>query len=59
MFRRKGLDPAKAAALRHFAEWALTDGQRLAAQLGYVPVPPQFGIPALSVVRQPQPAASS
>jgi phosphate transport system substrate-binding protein len=58
VFRRKGLDPAKAAAVRHFAEWVLTDGQRLAGQLGYVRVPPQLGIPALSVVRQPQPAAT-
>jgi phosphate transport system substrate-binding protein len=52
LFPRKMADPAKAAALRHFAAWALAQGQRVAEQLGYVPVPRQLQIPALAEVEQ-------
>ena len=50
IYRRTGLDEAKAAALRHFASWALTEGQRFAENLGYAPVPRQFVPPALSAL---------
>jgi phosphate transport system substrate-binding protein len=50
LFRRKGLDPAKATALRHFASWALREGQGLAEPLGYTPVPRQFRVTALTVL---------
>jgi len=32
-------DDAKAAALRDFVEWAATDGQAMASDLGYIPLP--------------------
>ena len=32
-------DDAKAAALRDFVEWAATDGQAMASELGYIPLP--------------------
>jgi phosphate transport system substrate-binding protein len=34
-----GLDQTKAKALVDFISWAITDGQKAAAQLGYVPLP--------------------
>ena len=52
LFPRKTSDPAKATALRHFGAWALSDGQRIAEQLGYTPVPRQFQLPALTAVEQ-------
>ncbi len=33
------LDQTKAKALVDFISWAITDGQKLAAKLGYVPLP--------------------
>ena len=33
------LDQTKAKALVDFMSWAITDGQRSAANLGYVPLP--------------------
>jgi phosphate transport system substrate-binding protein len=36
---RVGLPSDKDAALRHFAEWILTEGQRSAARLGFAPLP--------------------
>jgi len=33
------LDQRKAKALVDFISWAITDGQKLAASLGYVPLP--------------------
>jgi phosphate transport system substrate-binding protein len=33
------LDQTKAKALVDFISWAITDGQKLAANLGYVPLP--------------------
>lgn len=32
-------DPAKAQALKGVLNWALTDGQKLSAELGYIPLP--------------------
>jgi len=39
VLRIPGSDPAKADALRHFAAWALTEGQRAVERLNYAPVP--------------------
>jgi phosphate transport system substrate-binding protein len=52
LYRREGLDPDKAQALRHFAVWALTEGQRLGESVGYAPVPRQFQVPALTAVEK-------
>jgi phosphate transport system substrate-binding protein len=52
LFPRKMADPAKATALRHFAAWALAQGQRVAEQLGYTPVPRQFQVTALAEVER-------
>lgn len=51
LYRRDLDDPAKAVALRHFAEWALGEGQRSAERLGYAPVPLAIAIPALAVLQ--------
>jgi phosphate transport system substrate-binding protein len=53
MFPRAGQDPAKAQALRHFASWAMTEGQRITEPLGYAPVPRQFRVEALLAVEEP------
>jgi phosphate ABC transporter phosphate-binding protein len=39
MSTNPGLDQTKAKALVDFISWAITDGQKLAANLGYVPLP--------------------
>jgi phosphate transport system substrate-binding protein len=39
MFPKPGPDPAKTTALKHFIEWVLTDGQKLAEGLDYAPMP--------------------
>ncbi|MGA9151181.1 MAG: hypothetical protein WBZ36_11435 [Candidatus Nitrosopolaris sp.] len=39
MSTNPGLDQTKARALVDFISWAITDGQKLAANLGYVPLP--------------------
>jgi phosphate transport system substrate-binding protein len=36
---RQEADAAKRAALKTFIAWGLGDGQRLAAALGYIPLP--------------------
>ncbi|MGI9033854.1 MAG: phosphate ABC transporter substrate-binding protein PstS [Acidimicrobiales bacterium] len=51
MFYKAGTDPAKSTALRHFAQWVLTDGQKLAAGLDYAPMPQSILDKALEVVR--------
>lgn len=53
IFSRTKPDPAKARALRHFAAWAMTEGQRVAEPLGYTPVPRQFRVPAITAVDEP------
>jgi phosphate transport system substrate-binding protein len=39
MSTNPGLDQTKAKALTDFISWAITDGQKLAPNLGYVPLP--------------------
>jgi phosphate transport system substrate-binding protein len=51
MFFRAASDPARDAALRHFATWALTDGQAMAEGLDYAPLPPSVQAAALGAVR--------
>jgi hypothetical protein len=36
-----GIDQSKAKDLTNFFSWAITDGQKLAPRLGYVPLPDQ------------------
>ncbi len=51
MFYRTAPDPAKDAALKHFAAWALTDGQDLAEGLDYAPLPEPVQVAALGAVK--------
>jgi len=51
MFYRSASDPAKDAALKHFAAWALTDGQDLAEGLDYAPLPEPVQVAALGAVK--------
>jgi len=51
MFHRAGSDPAKEAALKHFAAWALADGQGLAEGLDYAPLPEPVQVTALGAVK--------
>lgn len=53
VYQRTGVDPTRAAALRHFVSWALTEGQRYAEPLGYGPVPRQFAGTALAAIDRP------
>jgi phosphate transport system substrate-binding protein len=46
-------DSDKATALRHFAAWASSEGQRMAEPLGYGKVPRQFQVPGLSALQKP------
>ena len=39
LFYKENKDPKKAAALRQMVEYCLTDGQKAAASLGYIPLP--------------------
>src|SRR5215831_2549944 len=39
MSGNSSIDQAKSKALVHFISWAITDGQKLAENLGYVPLP--------------------
>lgn len=52
LIRRNGLAPEKADALRHFAAWAVSEGQRFAEPLGYTRVPRVFQLPALTAVNE-------
>jgi len=49
LFYKDG-DPTKTAALKHFAQWVLTDGQKLAEGLDYAPLPQSILTPALAAV---------
>ena len=40
LFYKESKDPKKAAALRRLVEYCLADGQKLSAQMGYIPLPP-------------------
>jgi phosphate transport system substrate-binding protein len=50
MYYRSAEDEAKLAALKHFAAWALTQGQRLSEGLDYAPLPQSVTAPALGLV---------
>ena len=39
LFYKENKDPKKAAALRQMVEYGLTDGQKIAASMGYIPLP--------------------
>ena len=39
LFYKENKDPKKAAALRQLVEYCLTEGQKLSAQMGYIPLP--------------------
>jgi len=49
LFYKDG-EPTKTAALKHFGQWVLTDGQKLAEGLDYAPLPPSVLTPALATV---------
>jgi len=51
MYYRSGADGAKLTALKHFATWALTDGQQLAEALDYAPLPQSIVAAALGAVK--------
>jgi phosphate transport system substrate-binding protein len=51
MFYRSETDAAKAAALRHFIAWALSEGQKLAEGLDYAPLPEPVQTTALGAVK--------
>lgn len=53
LYRRDLVDPARAMAMRHFADWVLSEGQRSAAALGYLPVPQRLRAPAAAALQQP------
>jgi phosphate transport system substrate-binding protein len=50
LLRKSYDDPQKGAELRNMFRWCLTDGQRYAADLGYVPLPPGIVTPALAAL---------
>jgi phosphate transport system substrate-binding protein len=39
LFYKENKDPKKAAAIRELVDYCLTDGQKLSAQMGYIPLP--------------------
>ena len=39
LFYKENKDPKKAAVLRELVEYCLTDGQKMSAQMGYIPLP--------------------
>ena len=45
-------NPRKAAAIREFFRWCLTDGQKFASDLGYVPLSSNVSSRALTAVSQ-------
>jgi len=51
LFYSAGTDPAKDTALKHFALWALLEGQKLAEGLDYAPLPPTILGAALGAVK--------
>lgn len=48
-------DPAKAEALRLMLQWALSEGQALSPELGYVPLPPDAIEAVTSAIAQIEP----
>ena len=51
---QKYVDPAKAKALRDILQWGLTDGQKFASELGYVPLPDEVAKKAIAALSQIQ-----
>jgi phosphate transport system substrate-binding protein len=51
MFYRAPSDAGRDTALRHFATWAITDGQALAEGLDYAPLPEPVQVAALALVK--------
>jgi phosphate transport system substrate-binding protein len=49
LFYKAG-DPTKTTAVKHFAQWVLTDGQKLAEGLDYAPLPQSILTAALAAV---------
>jgi phosphate transport system substrate-binding protein len=47
---RSYAEPHKSEELHHLFRWCLTDGQRYAAELGYVPLPPNIASRSLAVL---------
>jgi phosphate transport system substrate-binding protein len=45
-------DREKAAALRKFVVWGLTDGQRLSRDLGYIPLPGEVAALSLAALER-------
>ena len=45
-------DRAKAAALKKFVTWSLTDGQSLSRELGYIPLPPEVASLSLAALQR-------
>ena len=39
LFYQKNADPKKAEILREVVEYGLTEGQKLSAKMGYIPLP--------------------
>jgi len=54
LLKERNSDPNKAAALRRFVNWGLSEGQGLSGGLGYIPLPPnvaQLGKDALTRIQ--------
>ncbi len=51
MFYRTVSDQARVVALKHFAAWVLTEGQDLAEELDYAPLPRPVQVTALGAVK--------
>lgn len=45
-------DPNKAQVLENFVDWALTEGQKYSAELGYIPLPPKVVIKVQSAAEK-------
>jgi phosphate transport system substrate-binding protein len=58
LLRRTYADPQKAAELRELFRWCLTDGQRDAADFGYVPLPANIVSRSLTALDRVQAARS-
>jgi phosphate transport system substrate-binding protein len=52
IFRKQNESPAKAKAMREMVEYSLTEGQKIADSMGYIPLPQ-------SVVEQVRKASSN
>ena len=55
LLRKNYGDPGKARALRDLFAWGLGDGQHSAADLGYVPLPPEVVAKAQAALQTVKP----